>query len=284
MTRPILRSTDAIRTVEGGGFVVRRPFPTQRYDMVDPFLLFDHLGPVDYAPGKAIGAPAHPHRGFETVSYILEGGMDHRDSGGHTGSLRGGDVQWMTAGRGVIHSELPSPEMLRDGGRMHGFQIWVNLPKDKKMTAPRYQDVPASRIPVSEKDGVRAKVIAGTAMGASAVIDTHIPITFVHWTLQPGTSAVQPLLPSQQGFAYVISGSATVGGKRLTESQMGVFAQGDEVDLAIATDEGADLLVLAGEPLREPVARYGPFVMSTPDEIRQAITDFQSGRLAPHLE
>jgi redox-sensitive bicupin YhaK (pirin superfamily) len=277
MTRPVSRVTDAVRTVEGGGFVVRRPFPTQRYDMVDPFLLFDHLGPVEYAPGKAIGAPSHPHRGFETVSYILEGGMDHTDSGGHHGSLRSGDVQWMTAGRGVIHSELPSPEMMRDGGRMHGFQIWVNLPKDKKMTASRYQDVPSSQIPVVENDGVRAKVIAGTAAGVSAVIDTHLPITLVHWTLQAGKSAIQPLLPSQQGFAYIISGTAAVGGRKLTESQMGVFAQGEEGEIALSTEAGVDLLILAGEPLREPVARYGPFVMNTPDEIRQAITDYQSG-------
>src|SRR5579872_3405949 len=181
--RKVARLVTSIRTREGGGFIVHRPFPTQTLMDFDPFLLLDEMGPVDYAPYEAVGAPDHPHRGFETVTYVLEGRMQHRDSQGNHGTLGPGDVQWMTAGGGVVHSEMPEDELYRTGGRMHGFQLWVNLPSRDKMMHPRYQDVPSAQIPVVEGDEglVRVKVIAGEALGAHAVIDTRTPIMYLHF-------------------------------------------------------------------------------------------------------
>src|SRR5712671_6364898 len=183
--REVTKVTTAHRQSEGGGFIVRRPFPGAELDSVDPFLLLDEMGPVDYAPGEAVGAPDHPHRGFETVTYVLEGEMEHEDSAGHRGKLGPGDVQWMTAGAGVIHSEMPSRRIREEGGRVHGFQIWVNLPRKLKMTRPRYQEVPASRIPeATSKDGhATVRVIAGEALSVGAVIDTRTPIVYQDWSL-----------------------------------------------------------------------------------------------------
>src|SRR3954467_3834583 len=175
--REVSKIVTAHRQTEGGGFVVRRPFPGADVESVDPFLLLDEMGPVDYAPGEAVGAPDHPHRGFETVTYVLEGEMEHEDSAGHRGKLGPGDVQWMTAGAGIIHSEEPSQRIREQGGRIHGFQIWVNLPKSLKMSRPRYQEISAAKIPLGRSaDGLaEVRVIAGEALGARAVIDTHIP-------------------------------------------------------------------------------------------------------------
>ena len=180
MNRSIKSIVPTHTVLEGGGFKVRRPAAMGR--LMSPFLLLDEMGPVDYGPGEAVGAPDHPHRGFETVTYLLAGGMKHADSAGNSGDLNPGDVQWMTAGRGVIHSELPQDHMMENGGLMHGFQIWVNLPAKDKMMAPRYQDIPSADLPevVSEDGQVWAKVIAGEALGVQAVIDTVIPITFIH--------------------------------------------------------------------------------------------------------
>ena len=189
MLRPVTHVITARTLLEGGGFQVRRPLPVPGgVRMVDPVLMIDEMGPVDYRPGEAVGAPDHPHRGFETVTYMLEGEFEHRDSAGHSGKLRPGDVQWMTAGRGVLHSEMPSVRTMEQGGRVHGFQIWVNLPARLKMTAPRYQEVAAASIPTAGTDDglARVRVVAGRALGATARIDTHTPIVFQHWTLQPG--------------------------------------------------------------------------------------------------
>jgi redox-sensitive bicupin YhaK (pirin superfamily) len=282
--RPVARIIDSLRTFEGEGFPVRRPFPTRDLDHVDPFLLLDHLGPVDYRPGEAKGAPDHPHRGFETVTYLLAGRMEHRDSAGNSGQLGPGDVQWMTAGAGVVHSEMPEAEFLRTGGRLHGFQLWVNLPRRDKMMAPRYQDIPAARIPVATSaDGrVTARVIAGEALGARAAIDTRIPIVFLHLTLEPGARLAQPVPRDHNAFAYVIAGAGRFGPGEAPagEGQMVIFArEGDAVTLAATDDSRLEALLLAGTPLREPVARYGPFVMNTEDEIQEAIRDYRSGRL-----
>src|SRR6059058_6643193 len=173
--RTVSGIVNSIETLEGGGFLVRRPFPKASFSEFDPFLLLDEMGPIDVAPGEAKGAPDHPHRGFETVTYMLSGDMQHKDSSGHAGRLRSGDVQWMTAGAGVVHAEMPSPEFVRKGGRMHGFQLWVNLPQRDKMIKPRYQEIPSSRIPkATSADGlVSISVIAGEAMGEKAVIETR---------------------------------------------------------------------------------------------------------------
>src|SRR5262249_52705522 len=177
--------TGSIQTLEGGGFPVRRPFPKSALSEFDPFLLLDEMGPVNYRPGQAKGAPDHPHRGFETVTYVLAGRMEHKDSQGHSGQLRPGDVQWMTAGAGVGHSEMPEREFLKSGGLMHGFQLWVNLPARDKMMKPRYQEIPGARIPVARSDDglVTVRVVAGESLGSSAVIETRTPITYLHITV-----------------------------------------------------------------------------------------------------
>lgn len=266
--------------------VVRRPFPKSSFSEFDPFLLLDELGPVDIEPGQAKGAPDHPHRGFETVSYILEGWIEHKDSQGHTGKLGPGDVQWMTAGAGVIHSEMPEQEFARSGGRLHALQLWVNLPSRDKMMKPRYQEVPAQRIPTAQtNDGsVRVKAIAGEALGAKAVIETQTPIIYLHFTLQPGATVSQPVPKEYNAFAYVLDGEGLFGAdkERATQGQMVLFTQdGEEVAIANPLDAKSplDVLLIAGIPLNEPVVRYGPFVMNTEAEIIQAIEDYRNGRM-----
>jgi len=284
-SRSVASIVDSERTMEGGGFPVRRPFPTRSLPQVDPFLLLDHLGPVTWGPGQGIGAPEHPHRGFETVTYLLSGEMQHKDSAGHQGRLGPGDVQWMTAGAGLVHSELPSPAFMRDGGVMHGFQIWVNLPARDKMMPPRYQEIPSVSIPTAtSKDGrVQVKVIAGNALGVAAVIETRTPIMYLHYTLQPGGEAMQAIPPEHNAMVYIVRGAARVGADNVEvrEGQLAVLGPGNAVRLAndIDASDSVDLLVLSGVPIREPVARYGPFVMNSQDQIRKAIRDYQEGRL-----
>jgi redox-sensitive bicupin YhaK (pirin superfamily) len=286
MSRKVERVIRAHRQLEGGGFVVRRPFPTAALALVDPFLLLDEFGPADYGPGEAKGAPDHPHRGFETVTYMLEGRFEHEDSAGHKGAIAAGDVQWMTAGSGVVHSEMPAADIRERGGRIHGFQVWVNLPARDKMMTPRYQEVPASRIPqAATHDGrARVRVIAGEALGARAAIDTRTPIVYQDWSLGPGALVEQPLAEDHHALVYVFEGRAEVGddGQPLSDGELGLLGPGDGVRLAVPSGApaAARLLLLAGQPLREPVARYGPFVMNTESEIRQAVSDFQSGRFA----
>jgi redox-sensitive bicupin YhaK (pirin superfamily) len=283
--RPVTLVVDAIRTREGGGFEIRRPFPVGRLTVIDPFLLLDEMGPVNYAPGEAVGAPDHPHRGFETVTYILEGSGEHEDSAGHRGVIGPGDVQWMTAGAGVIHSEMPSKSIREGGGRMHGFQLWVNLPARDKMMSPRYQEVPASRIPEARSnDGTaRVRVIAGEALGAKAVIETRTPIVYQDWALEPGAVVEQAIPPEHNAFVYVFEGAVDVGpdARRVRDGQLAILGPGECVKMSVATSASkrGRLLLLSGVPLKEPVARYGPFVMNTEAEIHQAIRDFQSGRM-----
>src|SRR2546426_10005331 len=237
----------AHRQLEGAGFVVRRPLPSQELEMVDPFLLIDEMGPVEYGPGQAVGAPDHPHRGFETVTSALAGEFEHEDSAGHRGVLRPGDVQWMTAGAGIVHSEMPSRRIRELGGRVHGFQIWVNLPARLKMTRPRYQEVPAGKIPqAATADGkARVRVVAGEALGARAVIDTHTPIVFQDWSLDEGADVSVPLPAPQNAVAYVFEGSARVGEREVRDGQLAVLGPGDEVRLRGGPGR---LLLLAGEP------------------------------------
>src|SRR6185369_6188882 len=276
----------SIETYEGAGFLVRRPFPKASLSLVDPFLLLDEMGPMDLAPGEAKGAPDHPHRGFETVTYMLAGEMEHKDSRGHAGRRKPGDVQWMTAGSGVIHSEMPSTELVRDGGRMHGFQLWVNLPSHDKMMKPRYQEIPGSQIPkATSADGLATvSVIAGEAMGKSAVIETRTPIIYLHYRVEPSGVIRQRVPAPYNAFAYIVEGNGLFGNDRdrAGDGQMVVFAQ-DSDDLRIEnpsdSTETLDLLLIAGLPLREQVARYGPFVMNTEQEIYQAFEDYRAGRM-----
>jgi redox-sensitive bicupin YhaK (pirin superfamily) len=285
MNRSIERVITAQHQLEGAGFKVRRPFPAPGLELVDPFLLLDEMGPMDYAPGEAVGAPDHPHRGFETVTYVQEGEFEHEDSAGHRGRIGPGDVQWMTAGRGVVHSEMPSRRIQERGGRVHGFQLWVNLPRAEKMMPPRYQEVPAAGIPgAASPDGkARVRVIAGEALGVRAAIDTRTPILYQDWTLEPGAAIAQPVPEGHAGFVYVFRGSAEAGSNKraLADGQLGILGPGTSIELSVpaGNPEAARILLVAGQPLREPVARYGPFVMNTRAEIIQAVTDFQSGRL-----
>ena len=284
--RTVAGVVNSIETLEGGGFLVRRPFPKASFSEFDPFLLLDEMGPMDLAPGEAKGAPDHPHRGFETVTYLLSGDMEHKDSRGHAGRLRAGDVQWMTAGAGVVHSEMPSREFARDGGRMHGFQLWVNLPQRDKLIPPHYQEISSSQIPkaTSADRLVMVSVIAGEAMGEKAVVETRTPIIYLHYRIKPGGAATQKVPGAYNAFAYVVEGEGLFGaeGERALDGQMVLFAQdGDEVRIENPADAKATLevLLIAGVPLNEPVARYGPFVMNTEREIRQAIEDYQQGRM-----
>lgn len=282
-TRSVNRVVHSTRTVEGGGFVVSRPFPTRELDMVDPFLLLDEMGPAEYGPGEAVGAPDHPHRGFETVTYVLDGAMQHKDSAGNAGTLTPGAVQWMTAGSGVVHSEMPGDEIMEKGGRLHGFQLWVNLPAVEKMVPPRYQEFPAEGIPVATSEaGVWVRVIAGEALGVHAVIDTHTPIMYLHFVLQPGASVEQLVPPEYNAFAYIVDGDGRFGpeGRPAGDGDAVLFApDGDGVSIANVSDRELSLLLIAGVPIREQVARYGPFVMNTADEIRQAFVDYHEGTM-----
>src|SRR5438552_13364647 len=284
--RAVAGVVNSIETLEGGGFLVRHTFTKASFSEFHPFLLLDEMGPLELAPGEAKGAPDHPHRGFETVTYLLSGDMEHKDSRGHAGRLRAGDVQWMTAGAGVVHSEMPSREFAREGGRMHGFQLWVNLPKRDKMMKPRYQEIPSSQIPkaISADGLVKVSVIAGEAMGQKAVIETRTLIIYLHYRIKPGGAATQKVPSAYNAFAYVVDGEGLFGAEseRAGDGQMVLFAQdGDEVRIENPADAKATLevLLIAGVPLNEPVARYGPFVMNTEAEIRQAIEDYRLGRM-----
>jgi len=281
--RETARIVTAHRQREGAGFIVRRPVPTQGLDTVDPFLLLDEMGPVDYAPGEAVGAPDHPHRGFETITYMLEGEFEHEDSAGHRGVLRPGDVQWMTAGAGIVHSEMPSRGIREKGGRVHGFQIWVNLPARLKMTRPRYQEVSSGQIPQarSEDGRARVRVIAGEALGARAVIDTHTPIVYQDWTIDAGADVTTALAREQHALVYVFEGSVLVGneGREVRDGQMALLGPGDAARFRGGAQAPGRLLLLGGVPIAEPVARYGPFVMNTQEELAEAVRDYQSGRM-----
>ena len=283
--RDILDVITAQRTVEGAGFPVRRPFPTAQLDNLDPFLMLDEVGPIDWPPGEAQGAPDHPHRGFETISYLLSGEKLHEDSAGDSQIMRPGDVQWMTAGSGIVHSEMPSPAMHERGGRAHSFQIWLNLPAAHKMAAQRYQFIANDQMPLghSEDGLVTVKVIAGEAYGVTAKIDTYVPVTLQDWDMQPGATAKPVMPPEQQMALYLFEGSLAVGPRAriIEEGQLVIFGDGGAIDLTL--DAGAEtparFLLFGGVPIGEPIARHGPFVMNTREELMQAFDDYQAGRM-----
>ncbi|MFM2076904.1 MAG: hypothetical protein RJA49_794 [Actinomycetota bacterium] len=278
----VSRLIRAQQAVEGDGFVVRRPFPTASLSHLDPFLLFDHMGPAEFEPGKGVGTPWHPHRGFETVTYLLEGDMVHQDSMGNHGSLRSGDTQWMTAASGVLHKEGPSPDAQATGGRVHGLQLWVNLPAAMKMDPPAYQDLRADANARREEPGAVIRVIAGELFGLTGPGSTHTPITYAHVTLEADGSVHTALPHGQRALLYPMTGAVRIGETQVDE---GILAVLDGDDLTIrGVAAASEVIVLTGEPIGEPVARYGPFVMNTEQELREAFSDFERGAFGVPLD
>jgi len=281
-TREITRIVQGEITIEGGGFQVRRPFPTRAIDHVDPFLLLDEAGPIQHKPGDEDGLPDHPHRGFETLTYVLEGETRSHDSTGFVDDFHAGDVEWTTAGRGIIHGGGPTPYTRQHGGSMRGFQIWVNLPAAKKWIAPQSLRIKAESIPLIEdaNSGYKLKVLGGEAAGIRGPINTTWPILYLHYTVQPGGHAMLDVPAGQNIMLYVFHGGVSVGkeASRLTAGQLGILSDGDQLAIANTSDEIAELLVLGAEPINEPIARYGPFVMNTRDEVFQAFDDFNAGK------
>ena len=286
--RRVAKVVTAARHVEGEGFQVRRPFPGVDLSLADPFLLLDHMGAVEYAPGEAMGTPWHPHRGFETVTYIIDGAFQHQDTTGGGGLIADGGTQWMTAGAGIQHIEQPTPELVASGGLFHGVQLWVNLPRTQKMTAPRYQDLRAGRVGLvtSADAGALVRIIAGDVAGQQGPGVTHTPMTMVHATLQPTAALELPWNPEFNALVYVLSGEGTVGveGRPLRSGNLAVLGRGDFVSLAAKHSQESrapalDVLVIGGKPIREPLAWAGPFVMNTKAEVMAAFEDFQAGRL-----
>jgi redox-sensitive bicupin YhaK (pirin superfamily) len=288
MFRDVERVVDAPTKLEGEGFQVRRPFPGAEVRSADPFLLLDHWGAVEYAPGEARGAPWHPHRGFETVTYVMDGAIQHRDSLGGGGLITDGATQWMTAGAGILHDELPTEEIVTRGGLFHAVQLWVNLPKRLKWTQPRYQDVAARRVTLlaSHDGGAWLRLIAGDLDGHRGPGVTWTPITYAHATITPGARLEIPWRSDFNAFAYALSGRGSAGAsaRPFREGQLAIFGPGDalRIEAAVAQDQrtpALDVLVLGGQPIREPAVFYGPFVMNTHDEIVQAIADYRAGRM-----
>ena len=275
VTRTITRRVRGIPTSDGAGVKLTRVIGQRALEMLDPFLMLDEFG-SDSATDYIAGFPSHPHRGFETVTYMLDGRMRHRDNAGNEGLLESGSVQWMTAGRGIVHSEMPE----QDHGLMRGFQLWVNLPAKDKMSAPRYQDIAPEKIPsVEPAAGVRVRVVAGELLGARGPVSgVATEPVYLDVALEPGAQVEIPVPATHNAFAYVFEGDGVqVGNETLARSELGVLSPGDSVAL-IASDKPARVLVVAGKPLNEPVAKYGPFVMNTPEQIMQAMQDYQAGR------
>jgi len=286
--RPVLTVTDAPSGFEGEGFPVRRAFAGVDLAQLDPFVHMDQMGEVEYAPGEPKGTPWHPHRGFETVTYMIDGLFEHHDSNGGGGLITNGDTQWMTAGSGILHIETPPDYLVASGGLFHGFQLWVNLPKVMKFAAPRYQDIRASEVSLlaSPDGGVLLRVIAGNVAGHPGPGVTHTPIALVHATLSPGASLTLPWQPDYNALVYTLAGRGSVGTARrpVVMGQLAVFGAGDTITItADETQESRsptmDVLILGGRPIQEPVAMYGPFVMNTKAEVMQAFEDYQAGRL-----
>jgi len=286
--RPVAGVTAAPSGFEGEGFPVRRAFAGVPVEALDPFIHMDQMGAVDYGPGEPRGTDWHPHRGFETVTYIVDGTFQHQDSNGGGGLITDGATQWMTAGGGILHIETPPEELVVSGGLFHGLQLWVNLPAADKMTPPRYQSLEGEQATLlaSEDGGALVRIIAGDVAGHRGPGATHTPITFLHATVAPGARLHLPWRPDFNALAYVLSGSGRAGseGRPVGEGDLVVFGPGDHLLLRADERQGAstpnlEVVVLGGQPIREPVAWYGPFVMNTRAEVVQAVEDYQAGRL-----
>jgi redox-sensitive bicupin YhaK (pirin superfamily) len=286
--RPVLSVTDAPSGVEGEGFPVRRAFAGVDLARLDPFVHMDQMGEVDYGPGEPKGTSWHPHRGFETVTYMIDGIMQHQDSTGGGGVITNGDTQWMTAGGGILHIERPPETLVASGGLFHGIQLWVNLPAADKWVPPRYQDIDRGQVAlVSSADGGGLlRVIAGEIAGHAGPGSTHTPMAMVHATVSPGARVEVPWPSDFNALVYVLAGRGSVGHDEVAvhRGQLAVFGDGDTLvvtaaDVQDSHSSDLDVLVLGGRPIREPVAAYGPFVMNTRAEIVQAFEDYEHGRL-----
>ncbi len=286
--RRVLQVTTAPSGLEGEGFPVRRAFAGVDYRQLDPFILMDQMGEVEYQAGEPKGTPWHPHRGFETVTYIMDGTFVHQDSHGGGGTITDGDTQWMTAGSGLLHIETPPESLVLSGGLFHGLQLWVNLPKADKMLAPKYQDIRGSSVKLlaSEDGGALIRLIAGDIGGYEGPGATHTPITMTHLSVNPGAEVTLPWRSDFNALAYGLAGRGSAGAqvRPFRMGQAVVFGHGDS--LTIRADETQDsrsahfeVVLLGGLPIREPMMQYGPFVMNTHAELAQAFDDFQAGKL-----
>ncbi|MBX3314568.1 MAG: pirin family protein [Actinobacteria bacterium] len=286
--RPVRSVTTAPRGFEGEGFPVRRAFAGVSMADLDPFIHMDQMGEIEYGPGEPKGTPWHPHRGFETVTYMLDGLLLHQDSHGGGGTISDGATQWMTAGSGLLHIETPPEWLVEKGGLFHGIQLWVNLPAEDKMISPNYQGLEADDVAlVSSPDGgALVRLIAGDLGGHTGPGSTHSPITMLHATLSPGARLRLPWDSSFNGLVYGLSGAGSVGaeGRPIEMGQLAITGPGDAITITggpspDSRTDAFDVLVLGGRPIGEPVAHYGPFVMNTQAELRQAMADYEAGRL-----
>jgi redox-sensitive bicupin YhaK (pirin superfamily) len=288
LDRAVKSVTRAPSAFEGEGFPVRRAFAGVDLRDLDPFIHLDQMGEVEYAPGEPKGTPWHPHRGFETVTYMIDGIMEHSDSNGGGGVITNGDTQWMTAGAGILHIEKPPEHLVVSGGLFHGFQLWVNLPKDKKWADPRYQDLRADEVALaaSSDGGALLRIIAGEIAGHKGPGTTYSPMTQIHATISPGARLSLPWRADYNGLLYVLNGTGTVGSdaRPIGMGQLAVYGPGDTLTVSADAEQesrspNVDVLILGGLPIREPVAWMGPFVMNTREEVMQAFSDYQAGRL-----
>jgi quercetin 2,3-dioxygenase len=286
--RDVRSVTTAPQGFEGEGFPVRRAFAGVDLAALDPFIHLDQMGEVEYAPGEPKGTPWHPHRGFETVTYMMDGTFEHSDSNGGGGTITNGDTQWMTAGAGILHIEKPPEALVASGGLFHGIQLWVNLPRAQKLAAPRYQDIRAREVAlVASADGAAlVRVIAGEVGGHAGPGSTYTPVTLVHATISPGATMSIPWRADYNALVYVLAGRGTVGTAAIPvgTGQLAVMGPGNALTVSASTRQESrspnlDVLLLGGRPIAEPIAWAGPFVMNTRQEVMQAFADFQAGRL-----
>ena len=286
--RAVKSVTTAPHGLEGEGFPVRRAFAGVAQADLDPFVHMDQMGEVEYGPGEPKGTPWHPHRGFETVTYMIDGTFQHQDSIGGGGLIANGATQWMTAGAGILHIERPPDELIASGGLFHGIQLWVNLPAADKWVAPRYQDIEAGAVTLlsSPDGGALVRTVAGQVAGYDGPGVTYTPITLVHATLSPGAKLVLPWPADYNALVYVLNGRGAIGpaSQPIGTGQLAVHGPGEAISISAdqaqeSRSPNLDVLVLGGRPIREPVAVYGPFVMNTKDELAQAFEDFHAGKL-----
>jgi redox-sensitive bicupin YhaK (pirin superfamily) len=286
--RPVKSLTTAPTGLEGEGFPVRRAFAGVDYRELDPFIMMDQMGEVEYAPYEPVGTSWHPHRGFETVTYLLDGTFLHQDSHGGGGVIQNGGTQWMTAGAGILHIETPPEELVVSGGLFHGFQLWVNLPAKDKFTPPAYQNLEGDQVTLlsSADGGSLLRLIAGDLGGVKGPGSTHTPITLLHATVTPGAELSLPWQPDFNALVYVLAGHGTVGVEKrpIRTGQTAVLGAGDRLTVAASQQQDSrhpalEVLLLGGQPIREPMAQYGPFVMNTREQLAEAVADFQAGRL-----